>query len=255
MKTHYTILNEKLEREIQALKNEIQNQVMLSEVASGSIGLGDGGIDPDFNSQIPGSLQNKGYITGVQGGNSDAIIANPKIIAQTASREEQSKGKGKVSKTVDKAGTFGFETGAKKPILTNNIGLGMGIGLGDMEFAATKEFVDKYAKNFKLDPQQQYDPNEIGYLSWKAVNDAVANREAQKLQQSLQTWGLYNPDESGSYPNALGSQYNDEFGIKDPAVAFAKKLKKTEDSIAGKTTKEKGKTVNGKVNKVTKSKK
>lgn len=253
MKTNYTILNEKLEREIQALKNEIQNQIMLSEVSAGNIGLADGGIDPAFDGGAAASGQNKGYISGIQGANSDMIVANPTVIAQTAARDEGQKGK--VSKAVEKAGTFGFEKGVKKPIMTNNIGLGMGIGLGDREFAATKEFIDKYGKNFKLDPQQQYDPNEIGYLSWKAVNDAVFNRESQKVQQSLQTWGLYDPNETGAYPSALGNEYNDEFGVKDPSVAFAKKLKKTKDSISGKPTKEKGKSVNGRINKVTKSKK
>jgi hypothetical protein len=254
MKTQYTLLNEKLEREIQTLKNEIQNQVMLSEVSSGNIGNVETGIDSTYDGGKAGSLQNRGYISGLQGANSDAIVANPTVIAQTVARDELIAGKIS-AKTIEKAGTFGFEKGVKKPILTNNIGLGMGLGLGDKEFSATKEFVDKYAKNFKLDNEQQYDPNEIGYLSWKAVNDAVSNREAQKLQQSLQTWGLYNPTEDGAYPTALGNQYNDEFGIKDPSVAFAKKLKKTEDSISGKPIKEKGKSVNGRINKVTKSKK
>lgn len=220
MKSPYQILNAKLEKEIQNLQKEVKNQQLLSEYASGGgMGIAGGGFDPDYSGTQPAWQQNKGYVTGLQGANSDMIVANPIIIDKTA--------KSLVGK---QAGTFNFDQTPQKPLTANNIGLGMGFGLGDQEFAVTRDFINQHSKNYKLDPSQQYDPNELGYLSWRAVNDAVAARETAKLQNTLAQWGMYIQSPDGSYQSGIGSEYSDEYGIKDPSVAFAKKLKKAQEN-------------------------
>ena len=239
MTSQYKILNEKLEKDINELKLKIELQKHLIESAAGGMGVDGGGIDPAYNGALASSQQNKGYVTGLAGGNSDAIIANPVVVAQNAQKWSQ--------KTPGQNfGAFGFETGPQKPVMTNNIGFGMGLGYDDNQFAAARDFVNKYSKD-KQPQLTSNDPNEIGYISWQTVNNAVFNRETEKIQAELQRWGLYNPA-TGNIPNALGDAYN----TQNVDVAFAKKLKQAEETISGK---QKGKSVNNKVSKISTNKK
>jgi hypothetical protein len=239
MKSPYKVLNEKLEKDIHELKSKIQFQKYLIEYAAGGMGVDGGGIDPAYNANLSAGAQNKGYVTGLAGGNSDAIIANPVVVAQNVQKWSQ--------KTPGQnLGAFGFETGPQKPVLTNNIGFGMGLGYDDNQFSAARDFVNKYSKD-KQPQLTSNDPNEIGYISWQTVNNAVFNRETEKIQAELQRWGLYNPA-VGNIPDALGDAYN----TQNVDVAFAKKLKQAEETISGK---QKGKSVNSKLSKISKNKK
>lgn len=214
MKNLYRQLNEKLESEIIELKKQIRKQKQLLESAGAGV-EGGSGIDPTFNPTQPASAQNKGYVTGLAGGDSDAIVANPIVVSKTASE---------ISKK--QFGAFTFDQKPQKPLLSNNIGLGMGLGFGDMEFAATRDFVNKYSPNHRLDNIEELDPQELGYISWKAVNDAVAMRDSQNLKNILQQWGLYSTEDNGSYPVP---QEQDIYVTQDPGVAFARKLKRQQD--------------------------
>lgn len=226
MSNSYKQLNQKLQKQINAIKNAINYKLNLLESGSG-VEVDGSGLDPAYNGQIAASLQNKGYISGIQGGDSDAVIANPSKIIKTAAELAGVK-----------LGAFGFDKTPQKPLLSNNIGLGMGFGIGDQEFQATKQFVNQYSKNFKLEPYQQLDQQELGYISWKSVNDAVSNKGMQDLTKSLETWGLYSPTDNGMLPTALPDSYS----VMDPNKAFAKKFKQIEDVISGKPKNEKSKT-------------
>lgn len=234
MKSNYQILNEKLEKEVTELFYKVQQQNALIE--SSGIGVGDGGIDPGYNGSIAASLQNKGYITGLAGGNSDAIVANPPIIDKTA----------KTLKGEMKPGMFGFDSAPQKPMTANNIGLGMGLALGDQEFAATRDFVRQYSKSYEMDPTQQFDPEDVGYISWKTVNSAVSARENERLQSALQNAGLKAQTVTG-YGQALDDTYN--LNLYMPKGA-KKAVDNATNSIMGKASKSKGKEVNGYVRKL-----
>ena len=249
MQSVYKELSETLEKEISILESKIQNQKFLLERASNnSPSLPEkGGIDPAYNSQVAASQQNRGYISGVQGGNSDAVVANPTIVS-TDARLDSVKAAAKLA-GIDKTGMFDFAAKPAKPILSNNFGLGMGLGMGDMEFSATRDFVNKYGgKEFQSDVNQVVDPEAISYLSWKAVNNAVAGKQNLDLKQNLEKYGLFDQDNyENNYPNAISPEY---YSI-DVASAFAKKLKKTEEKIAGNmTTKQKGFKVSKTLNRV-----
>lgn len=249
MQNIYQEICGELEKDIMILEKQVQNQKLLFE-RSATVYPEKGGMDPAYNPNQAASAQNRGYITGVQGGNSDAVIANPTIVAQVSQTLSSVKDAAKIA-GIDKSNMFDFERKPTKPILSNNIGLGMGLGMGDQEFSATKDFVNKYAsKEFQIDGEQINDPNEIGYLSWKAVNNAVASKQNLELRQNLQKYGLFNQDNyQNNYPNAISPDY---YAI-DVSSTFAKKLKATEEQIAGKTkTKQKGFSVNKSLNRLKK---
>ena len=235
MKTNYQLLNKKLEKEVLDLYNKVQQQNVLLEY-SGSFVAGEAGIDPAYNGNISASLQNKGYVTGLAGGNSDAIVANPPIVDKTA-------------KTLTgqlKPGMFGFESTPQKPLAANNIGLGMGLALGDQEFAATRDFIRQYSKNYEMNPTQQFDPQDVGYISWKTVNSAVSARQSERLQSALQAAGL-NAQTSTGYAQGLDDNYN--LNLYMPKGA-KKAVDNATNSIMGKAVKSKGKQVNGYVRKL-----
>jgi hypothetical protein len=237
MKHLYEQLNKKLESEILELQEEIKNYQELNEVSAGNGIVVDGsGLDPAFNGQVGAWQQNRGFISGIQGGNSDAVIANPSTISKTAAELAGVQ-----------LGAFTFDQKPQKPIFSNNIGLGMGLGYGDSEFAATRDFVNKYSQNYRTDPYQNLDPQELGYLSWKAVNDAVAIRDSQNLKSILNQWGLYSDYDNGSYPEPPPQILpQDTYTTQDPATGFAKKIKKEQEQTEESTTSKvnKGKVVN-----------
>jgi|GEM_PF-3239416 len=248
MENIYQEICKDLEKEILILEEQIQNQKFLFEERAPDPPKG--GMDPQWDGTVAAIFQNRGYITGIQGGNSDAIVANPTIVAQTAQALSSVKDAARIA-GIDRANMFDFEKKPSKPILSNNIGLGMGLGMGDQEFSATRDFVNKYAsKEFQIDPTQVNDPEEIGYLSWKAVNNAVASKQNLELKQNLEKYGLFSQDNyQNNYPNAINPDY---YAI-DVSSTFAKKLKATEQQIAGNTkTKQKGFSVNKSLNKVKK---
>jgi hypothetical protein len=230
MITSYKDLNKKLKQDIVELKQQILRQKNLLESSGGGMGVGGGGIDPTYNGEVPSYLQNKGYISGLAGGNSDAVVANPSIIDKTA-------------KTLAgvQLGAFTYDKTPQKPLAANNIGLGMGLGFDDNSFANTRNFVNKYSLTYRTDPYQQIDSQELGYLSWKAVNDAVAMRDSENLKNTLYKWGLYSATDNGSYPDL---PQEDEYSVFDPATAFAKKLKKQEESAEDQAGMIKGRKVN-----------
>jgi hypothetical protein len=249
MKNLYQEICEEFEKDIMILEKQIQNQQFLFERNANTpdpIGKLNGGIDPAYSGSVAASAQNRGYITGIQGGNSDAVIANPATISQVSQALSSVKDAAKIA-GIDKSNMFDFAQKPSKPILSNNVGLGMGLGMGDQEFSATKEFINKYAgKEFQIDMDQLNDPNEIGYLSWKAVNNAVASKQNLELKQNLEKYGLFSQDNyQNNYPNAI----NPDYYAMDVSSTFAKKLKATEKAIAGK---QKGFSVNGQINKVKK---
>jgi DNA-binding protein YbaB len=220
MKHLYEQLNKKLESEILELQEQIKNYQELNEVSGGGVSVDGSGLDPAFNGQVGAWAQNRGFISGIQGGNSDAVIANPSIINKTAAELAGVQ-----------LGAFTFDQKPQKPILSNNIGLGMGLGYGDVEFSATRDFVNKYSQNYRMDPYQNLDPQELGYLSWKAVNDAVAIRDSQNLKSILNQWGLFSDVDNGSYPEPIQTLPQDTYTTQDPATAFAKKIKKEQEQI------------------------
>lgn len=227
MKSTYQILNEKLEREINSLQRRINKQLHLIEFAGGAAGGGGGGgIDPVYSPTEAGSAQNRGYIAGLSPGNSSAIIANPAVIDQFRREKE--------------FGRFTYQDVPAKPPASDTLGLGMGMGLDQNALNATKAFIQQHHPEAAREIEQAADPNAIGYLSWKTVNQAVTNRNTKDIQGQLEKYGLFNPT-TGRIPNALGDQYN----VQDVNTAFAKKLKQMQDEIGGQ--RQKGSQVSNKI--------
>jgi hypothetical protein len=226
MKNAYQLLNEKLEREINSLQRKINRQLQLNEVAQNNSGLINPANDPGFNPNSDASQQNRGYVSGLSPGNSGVIVANPAVVDQFAREKEY--------------GRFSYDSGPSKPFSADTIGLGMGLGLDQNAFNATKAFIAQHHPEAMQEIEQSQDPNAIGYLSWKTVNQAVTNRDTARIKEKLQRWGLHDPN-SASIPSALGDQYY----TQDTSAAFAKRLKQMQDEIGGQ--RQKGKSVSNKV--------
>lgn len=242
MEISYKILAEELYEEIISLQNQIDEKLTLLEGTGIDPPKPTPGPDGDpYAINNPDSVpDNDGYVAGLGGVNADTIVANPVIIALN-------------SKADIKPTQIQTQISPKAPIkphYSDNIGLGMGIGMPQDHFEASKEFLSKYGKNISIITQQN-DPEEKTYISWKNMNNAVANYRDQAIKTQLNNWGLYGDmDFTQNYPTALSDRYN----VNVADLAMRKKLKTTENSIAGTPPKAKGGAVNKKVSNISKNK-
>jgi hypothetical protein len=242
MQSSYKLLAEELYKEIAILQNKIDEKLVLFEAPTPPPKpTPTPGGDP-FAYDNPNTVPpNNGYVAGLAGVNADMIVANPSVIAQNADIADQP--------TVIGQKQFSISTPVK-PHYTDNIGLGMGIGLPQDHFDASRDFLGKYGENISVLTQQN-DPDEKAYISWKNMNNAVSNYRNQMLKSNLNNWGLYGDmDFTKNFPSGLSDRYN--VNVSD--LSMRRKLKTTENDIAGTPVKARGGVVNKKISNITKNK-
>lgn len=245
MEISYKILAEELYEEIISLQNQIDEKLTLLEAPTPPPKPTPGPDADPYAIDNPNTVPpNNGYIAGIAGVNADAVIANPTVIAQNSELATKVGIRPTVSPTQINYGT------QVKPHYTDNIGLGLGIGMPQDHFEASKEFVSKYGKNISILTQKN-DPQQTSYISWKNMNNAVSNYRDQAIKTQLNNWGLYGDmDFTQNYPSALSDRYN----VNVADLAMRKKLKTTENSIAGTPPKARGGAVNKKISNITNNK-
>ena len=111
---------------------------------------------------------------------------------------------------------------SKPPTGMNNLGVGFGFGLSDLDFAKAKAFIKQYS------PGLIFDDENSPVLNWKDANKAAQNFYNQNLKNSLKQANLYSGDDYNfEYPEALGDKYN----VYVADLSIRKKLDKINNKI------------------------
>jgi hypothetical protein len=121
----------------------------------------------------------------------------------------------------------------------------MGFGVDDSTFSRAKEFINQY--NITTDAfEETDDPEEDVSVSWKKLNNAVSNYNAQAIKNELTKAGLFRQENNkAAFPNALGDQYS----VFIPDLALRKRLEDHAKQVMGIS---KGKEVNNKISQLQK---
>lgn len=212
------IENQKLKEEIIHLEKLLYDLHCLKE--SDQPGIGEGGTPIPFpfittNISKGGVFPpNVGGIAGTADyldtkGASDTIVKSPGAISALSKAQGRNIGDPRV-------------VPSKPPTNMNNLGVGFGFGLSDLDFAKAKAFIKQYSPGLILDDEDS------PVLNWKDANKAAQNFYNQNLKNSLRQANLYSGDDYNfQYPEALGDKYN----VYVPDLALRKKLDKVNNKI------------------------